>query len=127
MTPEEFNDKVNHLRDSLSKIVNEYIESNKEYDNGDILRISFKKCGEKYIFNCKITNIYCAPDTVSLLNWPSPTIRYFARYCWKDENGNIRVGDHCPLGHLEGQMNICGHLGVEYDTVKIKVIKESEL
>ena len=129
MTQEEFQNKVEELRDSLVKTTEEYIESNKQYNNGDILKISFTKNEKNFVYKCMIMNIYLKPDMVfmSTTQWPTPTILYFARNCWKNENGVIEVGGHCPLGYLEGSENICGHIGVDMDTLKIEVINMNEL
>lgn len=129
MTQEEFRNKVKELKNSLQKITEEYIESNKQYNNGDILRISFTKGKKEYAYKCMIVNIYLKPDIrfMTTMQWPTPTICYFARYCLKNEDGVIGVGEHCPLGHLDGSGNICGHVGVDMDTVKIEVISINDL
>jgi len=130
MTPEEFNTKVDSLKKEFDDVVYEYIDSNKKYSIGDILRISFTKREKKYSYNCKIVNVYLKPNMValSLTQWPTSTIHYFARYCWKDkESGDIVIGDHCPIGYLEGGHIICGHLGIDMDTLKIEVIGVKDL
>ena len=129
MTSEEFQNKVKELRDSLAKTTEEYIEANKQYNNGDVLKISFKKNGKKFVHKCMIVNIYLEPDMgfMSTMHWPTPKIWYFARNCWKNKDGVIEVGDRCPLGYLDGSGNICGQVGMDMDTLKIEVIDVNEL
>lgn len=76
-----------------------------------------------------IVNIYLKSDMefMSTMQWPTPTIWYFAKNCWKNEDGVIEVGEYCPLGHLDGSGNICGHVGIDMDTVKIEVISINDL
>lgn len=129
MTQEVFQGKVKELRDSVLKITEEYIESNKQYNSGDILKISFTKNKKEFVYKCMIMNIYLKPymEFMSIMQWPTSTILYFARYCWKNKDGVIKVGGHCPLGYLDGSGNICGHINIDMDTLKIEVINMNEL
>lgn len=130
MNKETLKEGVAELQNKLSSLTNDYIESNKIYLEGDILKISFNKYHHYYEYTCKIVNIYLRPqmEFLSTMNWPSTNIIYFARYCWKDDNDKLIIGDHCPLGwKLSGRENICGHLGIDYDTLKIEVIKEEDV
>lgn len=128
MTNIEFQNKLNSLKDSLHNIVNEYIESNKQYNVGDILRISFTRNGKQYVKTCKIVNIYLTSDDSFMTStcWPTTNIVYFARYCWKC-NEEIQLGTPCPLGNLSCSRTICGYAGIDENTLKIETIKESEL
>lgn len=129
MTQEVFQNEIEKLKYSFKEITEKYIDANKQYNNGDILRISFNVGKKEYVYKCMIMNIYLKPDMafMSIMQWPTPTIWYFARFCWKNNDGEIEVGDHCPLGYLEGRTNICGHIGVDMDTLKIEVININKL
>jgi hypothetical protein len=120
-----FKESIEELRNKLTSLMFDYIESNKIYSEGDILKISFNKYHRYYEYTCKIVNIYLRPQSNmnSNMNWPSSDIIYFARYCWKDDDGKLIIGGHCPFC----EENICGHFGIDYDTLKIEVIKEKDV
>lgn len=130
MTHEEYVKRVNKLEDELDKTMDEFVESNKIYNVGDYLRVSFKKCnGEHVERTCRIMNIYSAPghsDLMSFRRYPKGELEYFARYAWK-KGDEVITGDVCYLGPLSHYDNVCGYVGINWDEVKIEVIGEDEL
>ena len=131
MTKQEFNKEISLLKNKLCSIQEEYLNSNEQYHINDILKVTFHKCHQTYIYTCRIVNIYLVPEDhefLSTTNWPSTNIAYFTRFCWKDKNINqITIGGHCPMSILNTGTNICGHLGIDTDTLHIEVIDESQL
>ena len=125
MTAEEYRNEIKLLKDKVDKLTEEYINSNKIYNIGDILKVSFHTNTGLKVCYCKLMNIHTLPDNVfaSLYHWPTSNIVYFARYCYVDEKNTIQVGDVCHLGYLSYSNLVCGYAGVDIDTLKIKVIK----
>lgn len=132
MTQKEYINKVQELEKQLSLVTLEYVNSNKKYNEGDYLRISFNvpyRCNKKIIRTCKIINIYPQMNRGFMDNksWPTGELEYFAKYAWKDKNNEIIIGDVCYLGPLSHSYSICGYASINWKEVKIEVIKESEL
>lgn len=130
MTREEYINKVAELEKQLAKVTEEFIDSNKLYNVGDYLRISFHKDDRIITRTCKIINIYPSPTHVfaSLFgNHPKGELEYFAKYAWICKDGRVGIGDVCYLGPLSHHSLICGHGGVNWKDVKIEVIDETEL
>lgn len=130
MTYKEYIDKVQNLENQLSQVTKEYIESNKIYNIGDYLKITFYNCsGDLIKRTCKIINIYPQMNRGFMDNksWPTGELEYFAKYAWKDKNNEIIIGDVCYLGPLSHSYSTCGYARINWKEVKIEVIKESEL
>ena len=130
MEDKKFINDVLKVQKKINSIISDYIKSNKIYSENDILKVSFNKYQYHYEYTCKIVNIYSPLQYESLTNiyHPDTNIIYFARYCWKDDNDNLCIGDHCPLGwELSDREVVCGHLGIDYDSLKIEVIKEEDV
>ena len=131
MTHDEYLVKVKELEEQLSKVTDEYVNSNKIYNVGDYLRVTFPKCtGEKVTSICRIKNIYPSPTqqiVPSLFErHPKGYLEYFARFVCKDSKGIFETGV-CYLGPLSNCNNVCGYANVDWNKVKIEVIKESEI
>ena len=132
MTRNEYINKVQELEKQLSEISSEYVNSNKIYNEGDYLRITFKVPyrGNKLITCiCQIVNIYPQITRTFLDNksWPKGELQYFARYIYKDKDNNIYTGDVCYLGPLSHYNHICGYKDIDWNTVNIEVIKKSDI
>ena len=131
MNKKDFIKKRDELNKQLDELTQEYIDSNKLYSIGDYLRVSFVKSGKRLTFYCKMVNIYLKPEfevMPTIYHKKSSTIIYFARYCWKTKTGEIETGDPCPLSELSLNIgNVCGHRGLDFNTLKIDVIDESEI
>ena len=132
MTHKEYIDKIQELENQLSKVTDEYVDSNKIYNIGDYLKISFNVPylnNKKIVRYCKIINIY--PEMyrgfMDNKSWPKGELVYFARYVFKDEFNFIHPGDVCYLGPLSHYNNTCGYKDIDWKTVKIEVIDESQL
>jgi hypothetical protein len=78
MTDTEFQNNVERLKVQLHSIVNEYIGTHKQYNIGDILKVSFIKNGKQYVSTCQMMNIYLAPSRLfaSMEQWPTSRIIY---------------------------------------------------
>ena len=133
MTHKEYIDKVNEYENKLLETTAEFVDSNKIYNVDDYLMVTFhNRAGDLIKRTCKIVNIYPQNTNVyirdSLCKWPKGELEYFARYAWRDRNNQIIIGGVCYLGPLTHHWNnICGYAGVNWNDVKITVIKESEL
>ena len=133
MSREEYINKVRELEHQLSMVTSDYVNSNKIYNEGDYLRISFKvPClnNELVIYTCKIINIYPQNTREALDNtsWPKGELEYFARYVYRaNEDNKVRTGHACHLGLLSHSNIICGYMGIDWDTIKIEVIKEEDV
>ena len=131
MTQKEYINKVTELEKQLYKVTKEYVNSNKIYNVGDYLKITFPKyTGDIVTRYCKIENIYPEMTRGFLDNksWPKGELEYFARYAWINKNNdNVYIDEVCYLGPLSHHNNICGYKNIDWKTVNIKIIKESEL
>jgi len=63
-------------------------------------------------------------DNVSCANGE---LEYFARYAYRNKDNKVIIGDVCYLGKLSHHNNICGYKNINTETIKINIIKESEL
>ena len=132
MTQEEYIKKVTELEKQLSLVTLEYVNSNKKYNEGDYLRISFNvpyNDNKKIVRTCKIINIYpeMARGFMDNKSWPRGELEYFAKYAYRNKDNKIIIGDVCYLGPLSHYNNICGYKDIDWKTVKIEVIDESQL
>ncbi len=132
MTQEEYIKKVHELESQLSQVTKEYVNSNKKYNEGDYLKISFNVpyCGNKKIIRtCKIINIYPQMNRGFMNNksWPTGELEYFAKYAYRNEDNKIFIGDVCYLGPLSHYNNTCGYKDIDWKTVKVEVIDESQI
>lgn len=132
MTHEQYVKKVKELEYELRNVTSQYILTNQIYKPGDILEISFKYFGKDIKRTCKIINVYPAPTYefgTHFGNWPKGKLEYFARYYFRNNNGELIEGEVCPLGDYSNSISLCGyHLsGIDPKLVKIKVINESKL
>jgi hypothetical protein len=128
MNHKEYIQKVRELESQLQAITREYVDSYKKYNEGDYLKVSFHSYDGRYIQKtCKIVSIYPQNTSIDLNRWPTGELIHFARYAWKDESGNIVLGDACRLGPLSQSNHVCGFSGIDWNDVKIEVIQESDL
>ena len=131
MTREEYVNKISELEKQISKITSEYVNSNKIYNEGDYLRVSFNvpyRNNKLITHICQIINIYPQVTRGFLDNksWPKGELEYFARYIYK-YNDKICLGDVCYLGPLSHHNNTCGYNDIDWKTVKVEVIKEKDI
>ena len=132
MTHTEYINKVKELENELNNITKQYVLINQIYKIGDYLKISFNVPwlnNKKIVKTCKIINIYPQMNRAFCDNksWPTGELEYFARYAYKNIDNKVIIGDVCYLGKLSHYNNICGYKNIDWETVKINIIKESEL
>lgn len=133
MPREEYINKVRELEHQLSIVTSDYVNSNKIYNEGDYLRISFEvpyRENKLIIRYCKIIKIYPQNTMEALDNtsWPKGELEYFARYAYRaNEDNKVCIGHVCYLGPLSHSNIICGYMNIDWNTVKIEVIKEEDV
>ena len=133
MSQEEYINKVRELEHQLSMVTSDYVNSNKIYNEGDYLRISFEvpcRDNKLIIRDCKIINIYPQNTRGESDNtsWPKGELEYFARYAYRaNEDNKVCIGHVCYLGPLSHSNIICGYMNIDWNTVKIEVIKEEDV
>lgn len=128
MTHKEYINKVKKLENELNDITKQYILSNQIYKIGDYLKISFNiPClnNKKIVKTCKIINIY--PQMNDNTSCSKGELEYFARYAYRNKDNKVIIGDVCYLGELSHHNNICGYRNINPETIKINIIKESDL